>query len=43
MHELHGGNPELLHPVMMRQGLVGLDVLTVAVHFDRGNAGRDIS
>lgn len=32
MHELHGGNPELLHPVMMRQGLVGLDVLTVAVH-----------
>jgi len=32
LHELEGGNSETLHPVMMRQGLVGLDVLTVAVH-----------
>ena len=32
LHELHGGNPKELHRDMMRQGLVGLDVLTVAVH-----------
>jgi hypothetical protein len=32
LHELSGGNPENLHPAMMRNGLVGLDVLTVAVH-----------
>lgn len=32
LHELHGGNPKALHPEIMRHGLVGLDVLTVAVH-----------
>lgn len=32
LHEVHGGNPKELHPTMMQQGLVGLDVLTVAVH-----------
>jgi hypothetical protein len=32
LHELHGGNPRELHRDMMRRGLVGLDVLTVAVH-----------
>jgi predicted RNA methylase len=32
LHEIHGGNPKTLHPVFMQQGLVGLDVLTVAVH-----------
>jgi hypothetical protein len=32
LHEIHGGDPKALHPVMMQQGLVGLDVLTVAVH-----------
>ncbi len=32
MHELHGGDPRALHPAMMERGLVGLDVLTVAVH-----------
>jgi NAD(P)-dependent dehydrogenase (short-subunit alcohol dehydrogenase family)/predicted RNA methylase len=32
LHELNGGNPKELHRVMMRQDLVGLDVLTVAVH-----------
>jgi hypothetical protein len=32
LHEIHGGNPKALHPVLMQQGLVGLDVLTVAVH-----------
>lgn len=32
LHEIHGGNPRALHPAMMRRGLVGLDVLTVAVH-----------
>jgi hypothetical protein len=32
LHEMHGGNPKELHPVMMQRGLVGLDVLTVAVH-----------
>ena len=32
LHEIGGGNPKELHPPMMRDGLVGLDVLTVAVH-----------
>lgn len=32
MHEIHGGDPEALHPAMMENGLVGLDVLAVAVH-----------
>jgi hypothetical protein len=32
LHEIHGGNPKTLHPTMMERGLVGLDVLTVAVH-----------
>ena len=32
LHEIHGGNPKALHPAMMQRGLVGLDVLTVAVH-----------
>ncbi len=32
LHEIHTGDPKQLHPTMMRQGLVGLDVLTVAVH-----------
>lgn len=32
LHEIHGGDPKKLHPVMMERGLVGLDVLTVAVH-----------
>ena len=32
LHEINGGDPKELHPTMMRQGLVGLDVLTVAVH-----------
>jgi hypothetical protein len=32
LHEINGGDPKQLHPTMMRQGLVGLDVLTVAVH-----------
>lgn len=32
LHELHGGDPAQLHPLMMRQGLVGLDVLNIAVH-----------
>ncbi|MCY4554916.1 MAG: hypothetical protein OXF79_00705 [Chloroflexi bacterium] len=32
LHELHGGDPRSLHPQMMEQGLVGLDVLAVAVH-----------
>ncbi len=32
LHELHGGDPKDLHPQMMEQGLVGLDVLAVAVH-----------
>ena len=32
LHEIHGGDPKTLHPLMMEQGLVGLDVLTVAVH-----------
>ena len=32
LHETHGGNPKSLHPAMMKDGLVGLDVLNVAVH-----------
>jgi hypothetical protein len=32
LHEINGGDPKQLHPTMMRYGLVGLDVLTVAVH-----------
>lgn len=32
LHEIHGGDPRILHPTMMERGLVGLDVLTVAVH-----------
>ena len=32
LHELHGGDPRELHGPMMRHGLVGLDVLNMAVH-----------
>lgn len=32
LHEIHGGDARALHPIMMSRGLVGLDVLTVAVH-----------
>ncbi len=32
LHEVHGGDSEALHPTMMQRGLVGLDVLNVAVH-----------
>jgi len=32
LHEVHGGDPRALHPTMMKHGLVGLDVLNVAVH-----------
>ena len=32
LHEIHGGDPKAIHPQMMKRGLVGLDVLTVAVH-----------
>ena len=32
LHELNGGDPRLLHGPMMRHGLVGLDVLNIAVH-----------
>lgn len=32
LHEIHGGDPTSLHPPMMERGLVGLDVLTAAVH-----------
>ena len=32
LHEIRGGDPAALHPAMMARGLVGLDVLTVAVH-----------
>ncbi len=32
LHEVHGGDPKALHRIMMMQGLVGLDVLNVAVH-----------
>ena len=32
LHELHGGDSRKLHGPMMRHGLVGLDVLNIAVH-----------
>ena len=32
LHQIHGGLQERLHPIMMERGLVGLDVLPVAVH-----------
>ncbi len=32
LHELHGGDPRLLHGPMMKHGLVGLDVINIAVH-----------
>ena len=32
LHELHGGDPKALHGPMMKNGLVGLDVLNIAVH-----------
>ena len=32
LHEVHRGDPKALHPIMMKRGLVGLDVLNVAVH-----------
>lgn len=32
LHELHGGDPRKLHGPLMRHGLVGLDVLNIAVH-----------
>ena len=32
LHEISGCDPAVLHPAMMARGLVGLDVLTVAVH-----------
>lgn len=32
LHELHGGDPKALHQAMMKDGLVGLDVLNIAVH-----------
>ncbi len=32
LHELHGGDPKTLHAPMMKHGLVGLDVLNIAVH-----------
>ena len=32
LHELHGGDPRKLHGPMMGHGLVGLDVLNIAVH-----------
>ena len=32
LHELHGGDPKALHAPMMQHGLVGLDVLNIAVH-----------
>ena len=32
LHELHGGDSEALHRPMMKNGLVGLDVLNIAVH-----------
>ena len=32
LHELHGGDPRKLHGPMMRNGLVGLDVVNIAVH-----------
>jgi len=32
LHELHDGDPRALHRQMMKNGLVGLDVLNVGVH-----------
>ena len=32
LHELNGGDPRALHAPMMKNGLVGLDVLNIAVH-----------
>ncbi len=32
LHELHGGDPRELHGPMMKHGLVGLDVVNIAVH-----------
>ncbi len=32
LHELNGGDPAALHAPMMKHGLVGLDVLNIAVH-----------
>ena len=32
LHEFHGGDAAALHAPMMRNGLVGLDVLNIAVH-----------
>lgn len=32
LHEVHGGDPSEFHPRMMARGLVGLDVLNIAVH-----------
>ena len=32
LHKIHGGDPRRLHPQVMEHGLVGLDVLRVAVH-----------
>ena len=32
LHELHGGDPQGLHGPMMRNGLVGADVLNISVH-----------
>ena len=32
LHELHGGDPRALHAPMMKNGLVGLDVVNIAVH-----------
>ena len=32
LHELHGGDPQQLHGPMMKHGLVGLDVINIAVH-----------
>ena len=32
LHELHGGDSRALHAPMMKNGLVGLDVVNIAVH-----------
>lgn len=32
LHQIHGGDPRAIHPNILEHGLVGLDVLTVAVH-----------
>ena len=32
LHEMHGGDPRVLHGPMMKHGLVGLDVVNIAVH-----------